>query len=264
MPALRAVLIASMIVFLAALPLAFPREMGGASNLVTAYAAHAAGLSSGDKVQQRHPEKDADQKNRNDNQGDNNNNGNGNGNDNGNGNGNDNGNDVDDGDDNSNDNDFPNRPVTGPASSGAGSAAAQRCSTPGQEMVFTSNDGRVSVRVFSNMGSSVRISIRGPVDPASVPAVPGRLADQLIYEVIAENCGGGNLSSLPNEANLGVHYSDGDVAGLTESSLKIAYLTNQGTPNAAWRDVDKQANDPPANYVSATITSLGYYSVHQP
>ena len=59
--------------------------------------------------------------------------------------------------------------------------------------------------------------------------------------------------------SLGVRYTDGDAAGLNEASFKIARL-DQG----AWKDVEKQAPDPGANYGSATIADPGSYVVHLP
>jgi len=60
--------------------------------------------------------------------------------------------------------------------------------------------------------------------------------------------------------NLGVHYSDGDAAGLNEATFTLARLD---TGANRWGPSMKQANDPPANYVSATITEMGYYVLYQ-
>jgi len=117
----------------------------------------------------------------------------------------------------------------------------------------------VTVTVYGNMSQSVRFSIRKPVDPGAVPAVPGQRVDALLFELIAQTCDGQPLAKLPSEFNLGVRYTDGDAAGLTEANFKLARL-DQG----AWKAVEKQAPDPGANYVSATITDPGFYVVHVP
>ena len=66
------------------------------------------------------------------------------------------------------------------------------------------------------------------------------------------------LTEFPAEVNLGIRYSDLEVAGLDEGRLVIGRLD---VDTATWVPVEKQANDPPANYVSATITRTGYYMV---
>ena len=137
--------------------------------------------------------------------------------------------------------------------------AQSDCSTPGQQLGFNSSDGKVSVTVYSNMPQGVRIRIRKPIDAGAVPAVPGQQVDALLFEVAAETCDGGPLARLPVEVNLGVRYTDGDVGGLNEANFKIARVDA-----GAWKAVDKQAPDAGANYVSATITDLGYFVVHVP
>src|SRR6266542_1382036 len=128
--------------------------------------------------------------------------------------------------------------------------APPACSTPGQESVFSTDNPRpIAVRVFGSMFRSIRITIR-PVDPSSVPAVPGRLVDTLVFELIAEDCGGGGLADLPAEVNLGIHYTDADAAGLNEASFVIASLDQS---SSTWQPTTKQAPDPGPNYTSATI-----------
>ena len=192
--------------------------------------------------------------------GNNNGNTNKNGNNNGNANDNDddhddndNGNEVDDGDD--------RPPSTAPAApASAARPAAPACSTPGQESSVTSDDGRITVRVFGSMTRPVRLAIRLPIEAGVTPAPPGPLVGGLLFQVIAEECGGGPIPVLPAEVNLGVRYSDADAAGLNEQNFTIARLdtnTNQ------WRTVEKQVAEPAGNYDSATITDMGYYVVYQ-
>ena len=176
------------------------------------------------------------------------------------------GNDSDDGDDDGgggddgDDDDGPASPFVPGYTPPARTQSAQAdCSTPGRESVFTSSDGTVSVRVYGTMPQGVRIVIRKPVDAGSVPAVPGQQVDALLFEITAQTCDGQSLARLPGEANLGIRYTDGDVGGLNEASFKVARVDS-----GAWKDVEKQAPDPGANYVSATIMDLGYYVVHVP
>ena len=89
--------------------------------------------------------------------------------------------------------------------------------------------------------------------------MPGQQVDALLFEITAQTCDGQPLTRLPVEVNLGIRYADGDTGGLNEASFKIARV-DQG----AWKDVEKQAPDPGANYVSATIVDPGYYVVHVP
>ncbi len=140
--------------------------------------------------------------------------------------------------------------------------SAPACSTPGQEMTFASGDGRVTVRVFGTTTESLKLSIRIPVDPASLPVAPGPIAGGIVFQIVAEKCDTAltGVPVLPAEVNLGVHYSDGDAAGLNEATFALARLD---TGANRWGPSMKQANDPPANYVSATITEMGYYVLYQ-
>jgi hypothetical protein len=170
--------------------------------------------------------------------------------------------DDDDGDDNDNGDDPGPAPVAAPAqqSSAPAAAAAPACSTPGQEMSFDTGDGRVTVRVFGTMSQSLKFSIRFPIDPASVPPAPGAMVDTLVFQLIAETCDGAPLAVLPAEVNLGVRYTDAEAAGLNEANFTLSRLD---TTANQWRQVQKQATDPPNNYASATITEMGYYVLHQ-
>jgi hypothetical protein len=207
---------------------------------------------------------DGDANNNNGNENDNNsnsNNNNGNENDN---NGNDNGDDNGNGNDNDGDsgdgNDNGDEVVPAPAPPTVNEPAPSVCSTPGQEMTFTSADGRVAVKVFPSLNQSVKFSIRMPIDSTAVPPAPGPVVGGLLFQLIAETCDGSPIATLPAEVNLGVHYADADVAGLTESSFALSRLDSSANQ---WRAVAKQATDPGANFTSATITDLGYYILHQ-
>jgi len=171
---------------------------------------------------------------------------------------NDNGGDDDDDADDDNAND--NEAVAPPAPVEPALPPAPLCSTPGQEMAFQSDDGRVTVRVFGTMTQSVRFSIRAPIDPASVPPAPGPIVGGLLFQLIAETCDGVPLASLPAEINLGLSYSDADAAGMNEDTYTIGRLD---TTANRWGPTEKQATDPPANFTSATITEMGYYVLYQ-
>ncbi|MFN8526120.1 MAG: hypothetical protein U0821_23710 [Chloroflexota bacterium] len=190
-----------------------------------------------------------------------------NGNDNGdcNHNGNDNGNDNKNHNGNKNKNDNGDNGTPAPAvivqrPAAPAAPPAPSCSSPGSEMAFTSDDGRVSVRVFGSMPIGVKVRVRMPIDASSVPATPGTRVDGLLFQLLAEQCDGSGLATLPREVNLGVRYSDGDAGGLNEANFKVARLDQQDNK---WNDVDKQAPDPGANYVSATITEMGFYVIYQ-
>jgi hypothetical protein len=127
-------------------------------------------------------------------------------------------------------------------------------------MAVQSADGRIQVRVFPSLSQSVRISIRQPVDPASVPPPPGPVVGGLVFQVIAETCEGTPIPVLPAEINLGIHYTDADVASLNEATFTLARLDTSANQ---WRVAAKQATDPPANFASATITEMGFYVLYQ-
>jgi hypothetical protein len=202
----------------------------------------------------------ANSNNNNGNENDNNSNSNNN-NDNDDNSNNNNGNDNDDDSDDNEDNGDGEEVVTAPPPpQRVNEPAPSVCSTPGQEMTFTSDDGRVAVKVFSSLTQSVKFSIRMPIDSATVPPAPGQVVGGLLFQLIAETCDGSPIATLPAEVNLGVHYADADAAGLTEASFALSRLDSSANQ---WRAVAKQATDPGANFTSATITDLGYYVLHQ-
>jgi len=263
MALLRVVVIPIVVFALAATPaLVRGAQVTAHSGSLTAYAATLTGHPQDERAVAASNENE---------QNDNNQNSNNNGNDNGGNDNNDNntnGNDNFSNDNNGNDNGGNDNNNNG-NDNGANSSPSSRpiivappapvCSTPGQEMTFTSDDGRVLVKVFASSIQSVKISIRMPIDSGSVPPAPGTVVGGLLFQVIAESCSGSPIPTLSSEANLGVHYSDGDVGGLNESNFTLARLD---TTANQWRQVQKQANDPPNNFVSATISDMGYYVLY--
>jgi len=132
------------------------------------------------------------------------------------------------------------------------------CAFAGRETLLTSPDGRITIRVFSTMTRNIRVAARMPVDPATVPSPPPPVGG-LLFELQAEICEGGALGELPAEVNLGIRYSDQEAAGMGEQGFTISMLD---PADRQWRPVEKQAADPPNNWVSATITRMGFYVVH--
>jgi len=207
-----------------------------------------------DRFHDRFHDRHDDEDNGNDDE-DNGNKDNGNGNGNGNGNNNNNGNDNgnNDNDDNDNNHDEDNQNDGG----GGGQVALSQdngCAQAFTSKAFTSSSGRISVQVFSTMSTNVRFSFADPIDAATVPATPGQKVDALLFRVSADNCGGGNLGSLPAEVNLGVRYSP------VAANYKLAWLD---PADNTWKPLPKQAADPGANYISATIMNTGYFVVYQ-
>jgi hypothetical protein len=113
-------------------------------------------------------------------------------------------------------------------------------------------DGSVTVKVFQD---NLHVELT-PVDPGSIPAPRDGYIGSLVFRVSASPCGGPALGAFPGEANLGVAYNGGAVSGRDEDDLRLLYWDGQ-----RWSEAPKQAADPGANYVSATISALGVYAL---
>jgi hypothetical protein len=161
-----------------------------------------------------------------------------------------------DGDDNDNFDDVELPPL--PSASGPGRKPEPVCTTPGQDTLFTSQDGKATVRVFSTTPRPVRIEIDRVIDFLSAPLPPGTLVGLLAYEIRASNCDASPLTQLPAEANLGIRYDDFEAIGLDESRFVIGRLD---VASGTWAPVEKRATDPEANLTSATIIQPGRYMV---
>lgn len=129
---------------------------------------------------------------------------------------------------------------------------ASACLSSGGSVSLGLSDGTVTTKVFQD-------NLNVEVSKNDLPPGPGGLLGDLIFRVSASSCGGGGLGSLPGEGNLGVSYSSGVAAGKDEGRLRLVYWDGQ-----RWSDAPKQATDPGANYVSATITALGVYALTAP
>lgn len=170
--------------------------------------------------------------------------------------GDDNDNGSDD-DDNENYDDFDFPPFPTGSSSDPARAPEPQCSTPGQETVFTSTDGKVSVRVFGN-SPPVRVEVYQVIDFLAAPLPPGNLVGLLAYEIRASYCDTNPLAQLPTEVNLGIRYNDLEATGLDENRFVIGHLD---VPTGTWTPVEKLGRDPANNFISATIVQTGFYMV---
>lgn len=130
----------------------------------------------------------------------------------------------------------------------------------GGDLMIAMPGERVAVRVFPWMPAGVHITIR-PVDASTVPAAPGSRAGDLTFAVEAKDASGTQLTALPAEANLAIRYADSTVSGLNEGNLTLSRLdpaTNQ------WQAAPKVVKEAESNYVAASVTQLGTYTVSAP
>jgi hypothetical protein len=287
MAAVRAVLIASMIFFLAASPLVLSSVGGSSPESVTAYAAPPIGGTVGTDVMQngnnnnnnngngnhRHgenPDKtglnDNGNNNNNNNNGNNNNNNN-NGNDNG-GNdngGNDNGDDGNDngGDGNGNGNDNDPRSIDSSRGGGRSSFNARgsvsKCFDVEEvgvlQLILDNGDVTFLVPPNSGYPAITRVTLRD-VSVSSVPAPPAgsSFVGNMVWEIIGLNgCAGPSLGVLGAHANLGITYR----ASADKSKIRIMRLVN-----GQWTEVNTVPDPIPANpYVSTSTHDVGIYTL---
>lgn len=144
-------------------------------------------------------------------------------------------------------------PANPPASKVGSGPGTQMQVAQGQEATLRCLGDRVTITVRpGTMPRPVTLSCRmGAAGQAPNP--PGPRLDEVLFTIEAEG-----LGELPAEVNLGVGYDDDDLEGLEEGRLTIGHLQN-----GQWQPAPKQAPDAPNNYVSATITRLGTYTVYQ-
>ena len=169
-----------------------------------------------------------------------------------------------DGNSNSNDNDYDdndnyddfNLPPLTP--SGPTRPPEPECARPGQDTTFTSYDGKVKVKIFASTPEQVKVEILQVIDFLNAPLPPGNLVGLLAYEIRASHCDTVPLATFPAEVNLAIHYSDIEATGLDESRFVIGRLD---MATAAWYPMEKRANDPANNAVTATIIQTGFYMV---
>jgi len=130
----------------------------------------------------------------------------------------------------------------------------------GSDALIATPGERVAIRVFPWMPAGVQITIR-PVDASTVAAAPGSRVSDLTFAVEARDASGTQLTALPAEANLAIRYADSTVKGLNEGNLTLSQLdpaTNQ------WQAAPKLVRETDSNYMAASITQLGTYTVSAP
>jgi hypothetical protein len=279
MAAVRAALLAIIILALAVSPLAVPLLGGASPGDATAYASLVSGGRQGDRAQApalqdddddngSNDNDDEDDDGGNDNDGDDDDNDNGDDEDDGGDDDNDNGDDEDDdgGDDNDNgddgdDNDnvrvrvvvrTPNESVNRPT----------KCFDTREVGVVQlgtgSYDVTVSVMPHSSFNQTTRLTLR-KLDPSSVPGVTGgTLVDSVVYQLDAQSsCDGAAIGTLPNNVNMGIVYN---VTGSVDKS-KLQIVRLEG---GSWVNVDTVPDPVPGNpYVSTTINRAGTYALIQ-
>jgi len=272
MTAVRAVLIATIILGLAATPLVAPMFGGAPSSDSTAYAAFTGGTSSDGHLLAGNLEKD--NKNQNNNNGNandngnndnsnnnndnsNNNNSNSNNNNDNNGNGNGNGNSNGNGNGNGNDNvrvvirrpnESFNRPTKCFDTRELGTIQIGR----------GSYDVTVQVMPPTSFGQTTRLTLRD-IAVSSVPAVTGgTLVDSVMFQLDAQSsCDGAHITTLPNLVNMGIIYN---VTGTVDKS-KLQIVRLEGS---SWVNVDTVPDPTPGNpYVSTTTGTAGTYALIQ-
>ncbi len=133
------------------------------------------------------------------------------------------------------------------------------CAQPGQETVLTLilPGGSAAVIAFPALPQPVRLTLE-KVEPASLPPPPGRLAEGMVFNLLAEGCEGGALTELPAEVNLSATLSAEAASGLNRQDLILALYDG-----AQWLPAPKLAVDPNNNFVAASVARVGTYGVHQ-
>jgi hypothetical protein len=133
-----------------------------------------------------------------------------------------------------------------------------RCSTPGQDTVFTSFDRKVTVRIPGSSPRPVRVELFLVVNAYEAPSPPGTFVIPLVYEIQGSDCGADPLAAFPSDVALTIRYTDIEATGLDENRFVIGRLD---MASGTWVPVERRANDPATNVVTATVVETGYYMV---
>lgn len=260
MAAVRAVLIAIVILAMAVTPLVVP-SFGASSDSLTAYASFAGGTRTGDPTVA--PQRNGNNNN-NDNGGDNNDDDNNdNGDDDDDGDDNDNGDDDDDGDDNDNGDDGNDNVIVVVKTPNDTINKPTKCFDTREVSVIQlgtgSYDVTVSVMPHSSFNQTTRMTLRS-LDPSSVPGpgAAGTLVDSVVFQLDAQaGCDGVSIGTLPNLVNMGIIYNVPNA--VDKSKLQIVKLEG-----STWTNVNTVPDPVPGNpYVSTTIGSAGTYALIQ-
>jgi hypothetical protein len=281
MAAIRAALLAIIILALAVSPLAVPLLGGSSPGDATAYASLVSGGRFSDQAQapalQDNDNGDDDNDNDDDN-GDDDNDNNGDDDDDDNDNNGDDGddNDNDDGDDDDNDNgddddDNDNVRVVVERSNESVNRPT-KCFDAREVGVIQlgtgSYDVTVTVMPHSSLNQTTRLTLHSvdpstgqpphSVLPGTVPALPGSLVDSVMFDLDAQSsCDGEDINPLPNLVNLGIVYNV--PVAVDKSKLQIVRLEG-----GSWTNVDTVPDPVAGNpYVSATVNMAGTYALIQ-
>ena len=114
--------------------------------------------------------------------------------------------------------------------------------------------------MFPWMPSGVTLVVKR-AEPAQFAAAPGTRAGDLLFTIEAKDATGKALTTLPGEINVSVRYNEADVKSLTESNLTISRLNP--TSNQ-WSAAPKQVRNAEGNYIAASVSEPGAYTVHTP
>jgi hypothetical protein len=265
MTAVRAVLIATIILGLAATPLVAPVFGGASSSNPTAYAAFTGGTGADGHLQaalaaNNNNDNDDNFNDNGDNFNDNNDNDdnfNDNNDNNGNDNGNSNNNNDNNGNGNGNGNDnvvvivrHPNESFNRPT----------KCFDTRELGTIQLGNGHydVTVQVMpqSSFGQTTRLTLRS-IDPSTVPApTGGTLVENTVFQLDAQSsCDGAHITTLPNTVNMGVIYNT--TATIDKSKLQLVMWNG-----SAWSNVDTVPDPTAGNpYVSTSTATAGTYAL---
>ena len=114
------------------------------------------------------------------------------------------------------------------------------------------------MRIPGSSPSPVRVDLYLVVNAYEAPQPPGTFVLPLVYEIQASDCHAGSLAAFPSEVALAIRYTDIEAIGLDESRFVIGRLD---MASGTWVPLERRANDPAANIVTATVVETGYYMV---
>ncbi|MFN8634234.1 MAG: hypothetical protein U0893_10290 [Chloroflexota bacterium] len=131
---------------------------------------------------------------------------------------------------------------------------AGACLSSGGSVSLTLGGVGITAKAFQD-GLALQLE---RVDGSGVPGPPGSVVGETVFRLSGSPCGGGAYGSLPNEVNLGVSYRNRVGESVDRGKLSLVYFDGQ-----RWSPATKQANDPGANYISASVTAVGVYALVQ-
>jgi hypothetical protein len=271
MAAIRAALLAIIILALAVSPLAVPLLGGSSPGDATAYASLVSGGRFSDQVQAPALQDNDNGDDDNDNGDDDNDNNGDDGDDNDNDDGDDDDGDDNDNDDGDDDDDNDNVRVVVERSNESVNRPT-KCFDAREVGVVQlgtgSYDVTVTVMPHSSLNQTTRLTLHSvdpstgqpphSVLPGTVPALPGSLVDSVMFDLDAQSsCDGEDINPLPNLVNLGIVYNV--PVAVDKSKLQIVRLEG-----GSWTNVDTVPDPVAGNpYVSATVNMAGTYALIQ-